>query len=282
MADIYFIAVDDGKSAFGQLAIPSKNFTTSSMSGPWGKGETPAGDYRIVDDETTAETTEEGMTFPGHKKARKFHLAAKGPDGEYHTTFVDKNGNTRSAILIHADGGKWVGTLGCIGIRGTPGYTGLPNGKADAEVVTKAEDYINELDVAGQKDVSVEYFKTPEEAVARMKQLGFSDKDIDVRNFQAKKPEEPKPEKPPAKKGTGAPSKVRRGKRIVTGEPSVLVGSPPLQLAYVDAIHEGGAKIVKGSQSVFVGKQVRPVGRVGDPTSDGDLVSTGEETVAVG
>ncbi len=279
MADIYFIGVEDGSTAYGQLAIPSKGFTTSGMSGPWGQGDTPAGQYRIVDDATTAKTSEDGMTFPGHRVARKFHLAAKGPDGQYHTTFKDAHGNTRKDILIHADGGKWVGTLGCIGIRGTPGSTGLPNGAADAGVVTQAEDDLNELDQAGQRDVSVEYYKTPEEAAARMKELGFADKDIDRKNFEAPK----KPDPPPAKKkGSGKPSRVRRGRKIVTGEASVLVGDTHLAMAYVDSVHEGGARIVRGSPSVFVGKNLRPAGRVDDPTSDGDRVATGEETVAVG
>ncbi len=282
MADIYFIAVDDGQTAFGQLAIPSKNFTTSSMSGPWKQGETPAGDYRIVDDDTTAKTTEDGMTFPGHRSARKFHLAAKGPDGQYHTTFKDAQGRTRSKILIHPDGGQWVGTLGCIGIRGTPGSLGTPAGPADAAAVTAAEDHLNELDMAGQRDVSVEYFKTPEEAAARMKQLGFTDKDIDPKNFEGKKADPPKPAKPVKKKGSGKPSKVKRGPKIVTGEASVLVGDTHLQMAYVDSAHEGGARIVRGSSTVFVGTKRRPAGRVDDPTSDGDLVATGEETVAIG
>ena len=71
---------------------------------------------------------------------------------------------------------------------------------------------------------------------------------------------------------------------IKQGEKTVLVGGKRLPAAYTDSscVHTGGGHIVKGSETVFVGPQPLPFARVTDPTSDGYVVQTGEDTVEIG
>ena len=45
-------------------------------------------------------------------------------------------------------------------------------------------------------------------------------------------------------------------------------------------VHDGGGYVIEGSSTVYVGKY--PLARVGDATSDGLAVVTGDETVFVG
>lgn len=277
MADVHFIAVEGTQGAFGQLVVPSTGYSTYAVSGPWGKGDLPAGTYRITKEQ---DTNEKSMTYKGHSKAKKYRLAAVGPDGSYSETFYDsRSKSNRSQILIHPDFGNW-GTLGCIGFRGTPVST---DGHADADdvaAVKATEQELSALVGKGPTTVQVEYFKTPEEAQARLKELGFQNPDPEA--FKDPRGAPPKPA-PKAAKGTTKPSEVKKtAAKVVTGEPSVLVGERKLMAAHVKSVHSAGGSIIKGSDSVFVGKQMLAFARIEDPTSDSDMVGTGDPTVAIG
>lgn len=280
MADVHFIAVENGQGAFGQLVVPSTGFTSYAVSGPWKKGDLPAGTYRITKEQ---DTNEKSMTYKGHKSAKKYRLAAVGPDGKYSETFYDaRRKSNRSQILLHPDFGTW-GTLGCIGFRGTPGSTGNA-GASDIAAVEATENQLSTLVGNGPTTVQVEYFKTVEEAEARMRELGIQNPD--PKAFEGPKPPAPPPKKKSSgkkKKGTSRPSIVKKkSAKIATGEPTVLLGERKLMAAHVDSVHTAGGRIVQGSPTVFVGPKLRAFARIEDPTSDSDLVGTGEPTVAIG
>jgi hypothetical protein len=90
--------------------------------------------------------------------------------------------------------------------------------------------------------------------------------------------------KAPAKKKQAPTPKKKKsgGKRLVMGEPSVLLGREIRKVAHVQTPHTGGGKVAKGSQTVFVGRQQLALARVGDPTTDNLNVKEGEETVLAG
>jgi flagellum-specific peptidoglycan hydrolase FlgJ len=73
------------------------------------------------------------------------------------------------------------------------------------------------------------------------------------------------------------------GPIVADGEKSVMLGSGRLLAAHVDSPHTGGGKIVGGSQTVFVGKKLRPFARQGDPTNDSlEVKSDVQEDVLIG
>lgn len=72
-----------------------------AVSGPWGKGSLPGGDYIAKYFMPRTETS------------------YKDPDGLGWSVYLEPNfGTGRNQLLIHPDGGPWFGTLGCIGIQG--------------------------------------------------------------------------------------------------------------------------------------------------------------------
>jgi len=77
--------------------------------------------------------------------------------------------------------------------------------------------------------------------------------------------------------GTG--SKGSRGKNIVQGERTVVLGTSQLMAAHVQTPHTGGGKIKEGSTSVFVGSMQLALARKGDPTTDNYKVKTGHDFI---
>lgn len=96
---------------------------------------------------------------------------------------------------------------------------------------------------------------------------GYIHKNIQPDRYRGKST----PEEPPKPKGT-LPSGAKDssgGPRINDGEPSVLIGGQQWMVARVQSPHEGGGKVVQGSDTVFVGKEQLPFTRKGDVTNDG-------------
>lgn len=81
--------------------------------------------------------------------------------------------------------------------------------------------------------------------------------------------------------GGGAKNKGG-GKKILTGEASVMLGSGQRMTAHVESLHEGGGKIAQGSPTVFVGEQRLALARLTDKTTDQLNVKTAIETIWVG
>ncbi len=61
----------------------------------------------------------------------------------------------------------------------------------------------------------------------------------------------------------------------------VAVGSKKRHLSHQLASLEGGGQVTQGSGTVFVGRDLHPVARVGDGTTDGPI-EVGENTVLIG
>lgn len=91
----------------------------------------------------------------------------------------------------------------------------------------------------------------------------------------------PVPQKRPATPSGGG-SSGGGGKRIYTGEHTVVLGSKQLMAAHVGSKHTGGGKVAKGSRNVFVGPLMLPFARLTDPTTDNYNVITGKETIWIG
>lgn len=87
---------------------------------------------------------------------------------------------------------------------------------------------------------------------------------------------------PAPRSAGGSKKKKQRGKKIVEGNPTVLMGKNQLMMAHVGTPHTGGGKVAKGSPSVFVGRLLRAVARIGDPTTDDLKVVSGLPSVHIG
>ena len=84
-------------------------------------------------------------------------------------------------------------------------------------------------------------------------------------------------------KGSGGGGKNKGGgKKLITGENSVMLGSGYRMTAHVESLHEGGGKVVKGSPSVYVGEKRLAMARLTDPTNDKLNVKTAIEDIWVG
>jgi hypothetical protein len=109
----------------------------------------------------------------------------------------------------------------------------------------------------GDRGFTVKYFTTKEE---RDKAIAEQ-----VRKNQQKQ------------QGNG-PSKTRKKSELIKGEKSVVVGEDQRAVGHKDALITNG-KVVEHSQTVFVGPKQLQASGVGDMTTDGSPINTGERSV---
>jgi hypothetical protein len=93
-------------------------------------------------------------------------------------------------------------------------------------------------------------------------------------------------EKPkPAKKAKTTPKSSKKkeaspkGKHVYNGEPSVMLGVKRRMMAHLESPHTGGGAIADGNRTILVGRLQLAASRVGDATTDGLAVKTGQEDV---
>src|SRR5512132_2951073 len=143
--NVYALSVYGDKSS-GQLFFPKENYSTNMVSGNSTAKALPQNNYAI---QKRIATNEDGIKVG--KAGYKYNLVALTEEGE-ETNLRTKDGKSmvwdpdanryRDSLLIHPDGGH-AGTLGCVGVRGTPyapGVTTDPTpGSADMNAINKAD-----------------------------------------------------------------------------------------------------------------------------------------------
>jgi hypothetical protein len=265
-----FIAVQNGNQAQGYLVTNGEAFTARSGSNAYGRGNIPAGDYKVGEAQDVRYDQRNSMAKGNQRGFKKFLISGVGPTNAGGGLIKDKRypKKPREGIMFHYDGNN-PGTEGCIGYDDVRAQTALQNARA-----------------AGDKDVHVVYVKSDAEARAMAKKLTGKDPPPMTRGFGNNGPRKPAAKKPKRRKKAsqrrGDTSRIRHGARMAQGEPTVVLGQKMLMAAHVDAAHTGGGKVAKGSNSVYVGKRMLAFGRVSDPTTDGSELATGEPSVMVG
>lgn len=268
-----FIAVQNGDQAQGYLVTNGEAFTARSGSNLYGRGNIPAGDYKVGAGQDVRYDQRNSMAKGNQKGFKKFLISGVGPTDAGGGLIKDKRypKKPREGIMFHYDGKK-PGTEGCIGYDDVRAQTALENARA-----------------AGDTDVRVIYVKSDAEARAMTKQLTGKDPPPMTRGFGNDGPAPratPAAKKPQRRRRTsqqrGDTSRIQHGARMAEGERTVLLGEKMLMAAHVDAAHTGGGRVARGSNSVYVGRRLLPFGRVSDPTTDGSELATGEPSVMVG
>jgi hypothetical protein len=296
---MYFLGVRDGKSAKGALLFPEagKSFNASSgtVNSLW---RLPEGTYKLGDREWG-----EAAVSLGPAKY-KYRLAGVTKEGKRSTEEIwdptlEKN---RSRLLVHPDG-NGTGSMGCISVRGTNPLPGSPAAvkgpkkgvpSTDVAAAQEVDGLIGGME--GEKTVIVKYFDTVEEMEAFQRQqvsaapLVPRTEAYDAHMKDAKKRSDAtlkalEEQKAAARKRKKAkPSRTSRQATLIRGERSVVCGTDQLPVAFANGAcqHDGGAKIAKGSDTVYVGRQMRELARVADLHVDGQVVKTGAEGIWVG
>ncbi len=150
-----------------------------------------------------------------------------------------------------------------------------PNQAPTSKLVVETFDGSGALPKKGTRTVS-EYGLTDDE----IQRAGKLIDDKKVKSITSRKDLEAAERKnaPPQQ----APATSAGGSRLEKGFPTIGLGMAMRRVGYAspDCLHDGGGYVCEGSASVFVGKF--PFARIGDATSDGLEVITGDDGVYVG
>ncbi len=264
--DTYFFGVTSGDTwnnrvAEGWLVTPN-GYTDMVKSGPFGNGYMPERDYYMMKPEAIG--ADESSMHPSGTKPKgrkKIRLIAKA-DFDKGTWKKDENGRPliwdealqkwRSGVLAHCDGPSKPKDL--------PDYKGFNgDGSEGCAAYQNCDETQKQLINAiqnGDNGLNVRYFKTKEEAERAKNEY--------LQQLEQKK---------------NGPSKTKKGAQLKEGDPTVVVGADQRKLGHKQTPTDQGAKVVEHSDTVFVGPLKLPVSGVGDATSDGSKINTGEETV---
>jgi hypothetical protein len=255
--NVYALSVEGDKST-GQIYFPKEDYSTNMVSGNSKAYSLPEHEYAI---KKRIATDEKGIKVG--KAGYKYNLVALTEEGQ-ETSLRTSDGKPkvwdpdakawRDSLLIHPDGGV-AGTLGCVGIRGTP-YK--PGASTDATPGSADMNSINKVDGLLQS--------RPEGSVLVVKRFK-TQKELD--DFK-------KRQKDLRSSATG-PSKTNNDAALLNGQNDVLAGKDQRKVAYVggSCVHTGGGKVADGSCSVYVGTPQYKLARKEDPTTDGQIVKTG-------
>ena len=259
--NVYALSVEGDKST-GQIYFPKEDYSTNMVSGNGNNPSLPQHDYAI---KKRIDTKEAGIKVG--KAGYKYNLVALTEEGEetnLRGTKGDQKGKLlvwdpdaqryRDSLLIHPDGGV-AGTLGCVGVRGTPYKPGVSTdstpGSADMNAINKVDELLQ---------------SRPEGSVLVVKRFK-TQKELD--DFK-------KTQKELRDKAAG-PSKTNKDAALLNGQTDVLAGKDQRKVAYVGGacVHTQGGKVADGSCSVYVGTPQYKLARKTDPTTDGHIVNTG-------
>ena len=260
--NVYALSVEGDKSS-GQIFFPKENYSTNMVSGNHNAYALPEHDYAI---KKRIQTSEDGIKVGD--QGYKYNLVALTEEGA-ETSLRGTEGTAkgkpivwdpdsekwRDSLLIHPDGG-YAGTLGCVGVRGTPYSRYAPTdpsaNSADMLAIKKVDELLNSRPEGTV--LVVKRFATQEE-LDKFKAL-----QIEIRN--------PSP--------TG-PSTTSNDAALLNGQPDVVAGPEQRKVAHVGGpcVHTGGGQVAKGSCSVYVGTPQYQLARKTDPTTDGQVIRTG-------
>lgn len=256
--NVYALSVEGDKST-GEIYFPKEDYSTNMSSGNGSAAALPEHDYSI---KKRIATNEKGIKVG--KTGYKYPLVAVTEDGS-DTTLRNKKGQLlvwdpdtktyRDSLLIHPDGGP-AGTLGCVGVRGTPYQRGVPTdgtpGSADINAINKVDGLLQDREARGDTLLVVKRFKTQEELNA------FKKRQKELRA------------------GTGI-TKTNNDATLLNGQRDVLAGTEQRKVGYVggQCVHTAGGQVKDGSCSVFVGTPQYKLARVQDPTTDNQFLKTG-------
>jgi hypothetical protein len=261
--NVYALSVEGDKST-GELYFPKEDYSTNMSSGNGSAAPLPEGRYNIKKRIATNEkgikvgkagykyqlvgVTDEGVETTLHKPGKAGHPAVWDPDTK----------QLRDDLLIHPDGGP-AGTLGCVGVRGTPYARGAVTdptpGSADMNAINHTDGLLDGRN--GESQLIVKRFKTQEELDA------YKKRQRQLREYPS------------------GISKTNNDASLRNGQHDVLAGAEQRKVAYVGGacIHSQGGQIADGSCSVFVGTGQFKLARKTDPTTDGQVVATGIDSV---
>jgi hypothetical protein len=261
-----YFGVENGPYSSGYLVANGNVYPAVSgfpgwSSHPDGLRDIPAGSYTHQDGVPLREDQRKSMSDNESdiSNFRQFLIIGSGPNGTIpekrsYTTIdgiAHPNGGSRDGIEMHFDG-KPYGTAGCIGYQD-------PAAK-DAIIADP------------DKSVNVQYL-ADDEAVKRAIELRLGHL-VDWTKI-----------KPPVTPGTsgssgsGTQSTTKKGKKVETGQPNVLVGPKQRQVIHKQSMLEGGGQVLEGNPTVLVGEGQLPVSRVAHMTTDGSPLADGEATV---
>lgn len=260
--NVYALSVEGDKSS-GQLFFPSENYSTNMVSGNSNAYSLPENNYAI---KKRIATNEKGIKVGS--AGYKYNLIALTEEGA-ETTLRTKDGKSmvwdpdanryRDSLLIHPDGGV-AGTLGCVGVRGTPYAPGVSTdstpGSADMTAINKVDTLLQ---------------SRPEGSVLVVKRFATQE-ELDKFKETQRKLREPAP---------AGPSKTNKDAALLNGQTDVVAGTEQRKVAHVGGpcVHTGGGKVAEGSCSVYVGTPQYALARKTDPTTDGQIVQTGLSSI---
>jgi hypothetical protein len=260
--NVYALSVEGDKST-GQIYFPKEDYSTNMVSGNGNNPSLPEHEYAI---KPRKATSEKGIKVG--KAGYKYELVAlteEGQETSLRGTKATAAGKPivwdpdaqryRDSLLIHPDGGV-AGTLGCVGVRGTPYQPGVSTdstpGSADMNAINKVDDLLQ---------------TRPDGTVLVVKRFK-TQKELDDFKKKQKELRDPK---------AAGPSKTNKEAALLNGQTDVLAGKDQRKVAYVggSCVHTGGGKVADGSCSVYVGTPQYKLARKTDPTTDGQIVNTG-------
>ena len=270
--NVYFLGVN-GDRGSGELFFPKENYSTNGISGNMNAPTLPEGYYKVKERRATSEKGiklgTEGWKYPliavTEDEGKETTLKAWDKDaGEMRAAKWDPVAQRwRTSLLIHPDAGK-AGTLGCVGVRGTPYAPGVETdstaGSADMNAVTRVDEL---LSGRGESLLQVKYFNTQAELDA------FKRTQAKLRGHDSA-----------ASPAAGDASQTNQSQPLQNGQRDVRAGTQqrPVAFANGQCTHTGGAPVVQGSQSVCVGRPQNPLARQTDRHRDGAIIRDGVPT----